>query len=636
MENAFHPIRSTLSFVPNSTFLSTKDACALLDKREVVEINDFNFKFNSTWKTVTLLALMVGLVGGFSALLSVTENNFYIDHSNDYVTKYRCIKEYYTETYYNKSHYAGNCGHDDRHGILDNGTVINHENDFIVPIFGPGLKLMLPISLGPPLGFIFVFTLFKIVILGCKALCIREINQYNSSMEDVSIAVKCRLPIDEKTALPPNIIEGLINFDLLSETEYKLLSFEQIKILKSNDLEHFNKSLRKIRFSETQILYWNKLHKIFTLKNAELKRALQNPLIIEMFENEPKILETLILEMDQKCFNDTINLLALRLQSIHEAFSNFKQEERITIVKLMKDKNLELEKAYTQFQILSLENVGNVKLQFNDESQEVPIHLLCFASQYFNKLLNNQLYHSKDTILLPDLDSAAFKELANYLATGLFEVNENANLLSILVIADGYEFVSLFKQVEDYLCKNVKLIIEDYEFLEAIDKYPLMYFKKAFDLQISKKLSKDNLFTINFFDNLETIKRFCLSLSFSKIVAIFVENIMEIAKQDAFITHFFKISQIDSSLMEALFPCLTLAFENSDLLKAMWIETEKEKCYKVQNEIVKLCKSSKYAYLFLEFWPLPPRKLKKDHLENNEYELVELLQDRDYSDDEFI
>lgn len=636
MENAFHPFRSTPSFLPsNSTFLSTKAACSLLNNRKIMEINGNDISFNSVWKTVTLIVFMVGLVGGFSAFLSITENNSYIDHSNDHITKYRCIKEYFTSDD-NKFYYMGNCGFDDGYGILDNGVVINHENDFIVPILGPGLKMMSLISLCPPFGIIAIYLFIKACGLGANEIIRSEIDQVNNCMEDAINNINSKLPIDEVTALTKESIEELMDLNLLSKAEYKLLNFDQIKTLKNKDLDLFNKLLIKQRFSETQNLYWNKLKKIIELKDVELKRALQNPVITEMFEEEPRILETLILKMDQKCFNETINILASRLQTIHEVFSDLEFEKRVQIVEIMRDKIFSFEEAYTLFQIVSLENVGDVKLQFDNESISFPIHLLTFASPYFNKIIKDSLSDAKDTILLPDVDPNTFKELSGYLETGKFEVKENINIHSILAIADGYEFLSLFEQVETYLCLNIKSIINLVELMEEINLFPLIRFKKAFDIYFSSKLSAENLFTDEFLENLEIIKQFSLPQSFSKVVEIFEENILEITKHDQFINQFFKISQIDSRLMEVLFPSLIVVFETSDLLKTLWQEASKQECHTVQKEIIKLCNDPMYAYLSLAHWALPPKQIKKQCLENDEYELVELLQDHGYGDRESI
>ncbi len=626
-------------------YLSVKDACKILQNRQVIPINPNIYSFNSKWKTAALMAFMIGLLGGFSAFASISDKVSSIDHSRDFVSKYICVKEYMDMGEGQKPFYKENCSPKngaDKYGISEkDGMIIDHSNDTKVMDYVPGIKAMIPISIAPPIFVCFIWTVLKLYQIGSTSILEKRRAESQERVEDMIISLETSALRDKNMPVPNEFISELIDYGVLGEDQYKLLSFDQIKRVKKDRVELFNELLTNQNFSTDQNLNWNKLEKLLAATPEKIAIAIQNQSNNNLFEKEPKILETLIQNIPNAHLTENVKtLLAMKIERAHSVFSTLQLEERTKIVELISEKNYSFEEAYKNFQMSFLDIGLDVNLQFNDENQnlitlQIPVGILCASSKYFAKMLKGEFKEStilnkKEPILMRDVSPCTFQKLINYLKTEELKIENELDCLDLLEIAIRFEFTDLLAKLELILCNNLKskLNVEEIaDFMDFSENFNLKLFKDAIDLRISEEITRSNkvaeFFSDHFLKILPIITKFSLRKSLSRAVSIIKKNVGELSKNEEFIPRFVNIIGINNLILNKIFPSIiSLFFDEPKLLKILWDEAFKQNNEVIQDEILLLSENLDYTHIFLANWALPPKKALNQNFEivfeNNE------------------
>lgn len=583
-------------------FLSTNDVHRTLKAKKIELLQPDELPFDIRWKTVSLNLFIQGLQAGFFAFLMVASNNLLVEHPSDTTKQYAFRYYVYDDLKYFE-----------KLGLSKDAVWTDHTRDIFSLNYAEGAKAFFPLAFLPPL---IPLVFWKVRNMAFKYLIDKKNETFiNHNYVVGTLDFRLLATSKKNEPCPPNFISQF--FEILSDEQFKVLSFAQIRNIKIDLPEKFLDLLNEQKFSTQQNLYWKKLAKIMDAEPDNLFRAIMNGHNAQIFEEEPGILEAFIQDVDPSKLTDTIKeALATKLRLIHQPLSKLGIEDVIEIIDKVHKEKCPLEKAYTKHLLPPVDKMEMRPFSFLDKEKKkvmimAPVELLCHYSDAFKVMLKGSFKETNE-IELPDVDPKSFEDLISYLKTDSLDL-EQIDINALLHLATTYFFDELHEYIESILMKTYLLWdridhVEDSNFdelLELSEKYNLTKFKMAIDLKISRDLP--GFYSDAFLDWLITVKDFSLPIFFKKLIKAIKNDIETLVSDERFTERFINAVEVHEVVLEEFGDILPSIFENNPkLLEKLWDDAQENNCTVILEAIVSFCQEADNAHLYLANWDCPP------------------------------
>ncbi len=584
------------------SYLAIEDVETTLKSKKIVLLKpkDYQCSFDNKWKTLTLSVLWFSIIVAVTGFMLASLYGAHIDHLQDRVTVYQINKEQYQR-------------HFGRYLPTDDDMWVDHTKDSYVPNLNLGLQIFVPLATLPP---VIVLIIWKVIHTYRNS----PLLQKQKRLDDFILDLQCTKRSSPKTKLKKNSLSELIALDSFSDEDASILSFSQIKWIKKTDHPLFTSLLNKNKLSDVQSVYWKKLIELLDVKQNLLSH-LADKSTLKMFVKEPRIVETLIQEVDQNQMTTPIKEELAHISKVfNRELSRLKNEEMLKIIDLVNYNKCSFKQA-----LASLKSPLNIQciieFRLKNAKISVPSDLLCSASDYFNGLLKEKLKDLNTLeISIPDEDSENFKTIIEYLKNGYLDLTPS-NCKYLLDICRKYLFMKFFDQIHARLCTDLNDYLQKIgleKLLKLTCRFELIALKKGIDETLSQNLP--SFFSPDFLEKLEIAQRYLLNASCDLMLKTIYKDMEVLSKDERFSKLLLSILQINQIPFDKIFQIfLSLLRKNPKLLRTMWDLASDCNALSVLDGLFLFCKRKENTAIWLHEFDLPPMydqlKFTRSHLE---------------------
>lgn len=584
-------------------YLSLTDVETSLKSKRIILIKskDYHCSFNKKWKTATLSLFGASIILAVTGFLFASLYGGHFDHMQDRVTIYqgRQYDGYRNGQYIlNREDYLR---YFSRYMPAENNMWVDHTKDTFLPNYTLGLQIFVPLATLPA---VLLLIIWKVIYTVSNAPLLKN----QKRIEDLNLSLQCTKRNSSKTKLKKRHISELIALDFFSNADASKLCFSQIKSIRKDHLSLFTSYLNENTLSETQNNYWKKILELLDAAEKELLRQLNNKTNLKMFEEEPRIVETLIQELKIEQMTTAVKQnLSNIIKLFNRELSRLETAEILEVVEAVHCDKCSLKEALRR---LKAPLKVTCLLLFDVKTKSVSINadLLFSASKYFDRLLKDQLNDLETMeISIPAEDSEHFLTILEYLKTGTLNFNSD-NCIPLLTVCNQYLFMALLQEIHVRLCHDLNDYLGAFgikKLLKAADLFHLDALRNGIDEKIAQ--NPPSFFDIDFLKTMKMTLKYSLQNSLGIILDRLYKDMALFARDDRFSTQFLSLLKIDQIPFDEIFECfLNLLKNNPKLLKTVWDLASQNEMDAIMDRLVLFCKKKVNASIWLECWDLPP------------------------------